>query len=136
VEVTSQGYAARLQSTLAGTTFGVDASHASVDYIDIQGLVDSDKTLDKTSVGGFVDIDVWKNVIGLGYHHTRQENVQGEANRQDQLFLSYLFRLPIEGVAVKAVYGYARAHIEDIDTGSEWENSLHSVRLRVSYEFE
>jgi hypothetical protein len=163
VEVTSQGYAARLQYSLApagsrwirapaGTTFseeagkgwigrvavfGVEVAHTSVDATRIDGEVDAEKTLDKTTVGGFVDVDFWRNSIGVGYHWTEQENEQGEKNTHQQAFVSYLYRLPIEGLSVKAVYGFARADIEDVDVGglSTWSNEMSSVRVRVRYDF-
>jgi hypothetical protein len=136
VELTSQGYAARLQYTLKNTvTFGADFAQAFVASTDIQGLVDTGRSLKKYTVGGFVDIDFWRNSIGLGYFRTEQQNQRGEHNTQDQAFLSYLFRFPIPGLSAKAVYGFARAHVEDIDTGTAWDNFVQSFRVRVSYEF-
>jgi hypothetical protein len=35
---------------------------------------------------------------------------------------------------VKAVYGFARGHIEDIDTQSEWQNDMHSFRVRAIFD--
>jgi hypothetical protein len=107
----------------------------SVDATDIQGLVDGERTLEKTTYGGFVDLDFWDNSIGLGYHRTEQENEQGEENGHHQAFVSYLYRLPIDGLSVKAVLGFARADIEDVDTGTAWENELTSFRVRVRYDF-
>ncbi|TAL35747.1 MAG: hypothetical protein EPN93_09840 [Spirochaetes bacterium] len=135
VEVTSRGYAGRLQLNLPVVTTGVDYSSAHVKYININGEVDGEKTTDTTSIGAFIDVDFWKNSIGLGYHHTRQKNKQGEENTHDQMFMSYLFRLPIEGLSLKAVYGFATAHIQDVDANSEWDNDMRSFRLRISYEF-
>lgn len=163
VEVTSQGWAARLQYSLApagspwvrsppGTTFseevgkgatgrvavfGVEVAQTRVDATRIDGLVDAEKTLDKTTVGGFVDVDFWRNSIGIGYHRTEQKNEQGETNVQHQAFVSYLYRLPIEGLSVKAVYGFARGDIEDVDVGglSTWSNEMSSFRVRVRYDF-
>lgn len=137
VRTTSQGYAGRLQYTFFDTvTAGANFGQLFVEYIDIQGLVDSDKSLEKFTVGGFVDIDFWRNSIGLGYHRTNQVNRQQEHLSQDQAFVSYLFRVPIQGVSLKAVYGFARAHIEDTDTRTNWDNYVHSFRLRISYEFD
>jgi hypothetical protein len=162
VEITSQGYAARVQYSLAPAgswwlrapahitfseevgkgwitpviTVGVNFAHLSVDAIRIDGLEDAEKTLDKTSYGAFADIDFWKNSIGLGYNHTVSKNAQGEENTHDQAFVSYLFRLPIRGLSLKAVYGMAEAHIEDVDTGSAFTNKLQSVRVRARYDFE
>lgn len=114
---------------------GVDVARTAVDQIDINQQVDSAKTLDKTSFGGWVDLDFWANSIGLGIHRTGQLNRRGENNNQVQAFASYLYRLPIEGLSVKAVYGIARAHFEDIGTNKQWENYTNSVRVRVLYEF-
>ena len=134
VDITSQGFAGRLQYEIGPVTFGAVGSRGSIEYIDIQELLDTDRSADRTSLGGFVDIDFWRNSIGLGYHHTIRKNEQQETNTQDQAFVSYLFRLPIDRLSVKLVYGFARAHIEDIDTGSDWSNNLHSVRVRALYE--
>lgn len=135
LNVTSRGYAARLQYSLPMVILGVDAAQTSIDFTGSDELVDTSKTYDKTSFGGFVDVDFWKNSIGLGYHHTSQVNRRGEHFTNNQAFVSYLVRLPIEGLSVKAVYGYARAHLEDIDANSQWENYLNSFRLRLLYEF-
>ncbi len=135
VETTAQGYGARLQYIFPYVTAGVDASHATVDVTDISGLVNAAQTYDKTSVGGWVDLAFWKNSFGAGYHRTTQKNAKGEENWQYQAFVSYLFRLPIEGLSVKAVYGWALAHIQDADANSEYENALKSVRLRILYQF-
>ena len=40
----------------------------------------------------------------------------------------------MDGLSVKLVYGFASAHLEDVDTGGDWRNILHSVRMRVLYE--
>ena len=65
-----------------------------------------------------------------------QENEQGEQNTHHQAFVTFLQHLPIPGLSVKLVYGFATAHIQDIDVGSEWDNTMHSVRLRVAYDFQ
>lgn len=118
-----------------GVTVGVNFARANVDRITIDGLTDTDASLDRTSIGGFVDLDFWRSSIGLGYHHTVQENEQGEENTHDQAFVSFLYRLPIEGLSLKAVYGIARANIEDADVRDSWDNDLQSFRVRVAYEF-
>ena len=136
VETTSQGYGARLQYIFPYVTVGVDGSHAKVDSTDINGLVNAVQTYDKTSLGGWVDLAFWKNSFGAGYHRTTQKNAKGEENWQYQAFVSYLYRLPIEGLSVKAVYGWALAHIQDADANNEFENALQSVRLRILYQFQ
>lgn len=136
VQSTTHGWAARLQYTFfKRATLGANFGQVFINSIDIQGLVDSDRSLDKYTVGGFADVDLWNFSLGLGYHHTNQLNLQGENNRHHQAFGSLLYRLPLPGLSVKAVYGFALAHIEDLDTRSAWENHVHSFRLRISYEF-
>jgi hypothetical protein len=137
VEATSQGYAASVQYGLPYVNVGLNFAQASVETTQIDGLVNAEKTFDATTFGGFVDLDFWKNSIGLGYHRTLTKNNQGEEPYQDQAFVSYLYRLPVEGLSVKAVYGLAKGHIEDVDVagGASWENTLQSFRLRVAYEF-
>jgi hypothetical protein len=161
VETTWEGWAGRVQYSFTGAgsawrrappwvtfseevgrgwtgpvaTFGVEAAQLSVEAVDIQGLVNAEATLDKTTYGAFVDLDFWDSSIGLGYHRTEQENEQREENTHDQAFVSYLYRLPIRGLSVKAVYGFARGHIEDVDTGTSWRNDVNSFRVRVRYDF-
>lgn len=135
VEIVSKGYAGRIQFNFPVVTIGAVYSSATVDYTNIQGNTDGEKSLDKTSMGGFADIDFWKNSIGLGYHYTVQKNKQGEENTQRQMFISYLYRLPVDGLSIKGVLGAAKAHIQDIDTGTEWDNDMLSFRVRVAYEF-
>ena len=134
VDVTSQGFAGRLQYEWGPLRVGAVGSHGRVKYIDIQELIDTDKSANRTSLGGFVDVDFWRNSIGLGFHHTMRTNRQEETNTQEQAFVSYLFHVPVDGLSVKLVYGFASAHLEDVDTGGDWRNILHSVRMRVLYE--
>jgi hypothetical protein len=116
-------------------TIGVGAAHESVDYIDIQGLVDGARTKETTTVGAFLDLDFWKNAFSLGFHRTIMKNREGETHTHNQAFIAYLFRLPVEGLVAKAVYGYAVGNIEDIDNNSRFVNGMHSLRLRLAYAF-
>lgn len=132
----SQGYAARAQYTFFKTvTAGAEFAQAFVDAIDINGDVDTLKSLTKYTFGGYVDIDFWHNSIGLGYHRTNQLDKRGEFNNHDQAFITYQYRFPIQGLSAKLVYGFARAHVQDADTKTSWDNYMQSVRLRISYEF-
>ncbi len=136
VRSTQYGFAGQLRYTFfKHVTAGVNFAQQYATFIDIQGLADSARSLDKYTAGGYLDIDFLQHSIGLGYHHTNQLNVRNENNRHHQAFISYLYRLPIQGLSLKAVYGFALAHIEDVDTRSSWENTNHSFRLRISYEF-
>ncbi len=134
-EQTAQGFAGRLQYGLAGTTVGVNAARVTVDEIQIDGLVNADRSFDKTTFGAFLESDFWDNVVGAGYHLTTEDNEQGERKRNHQAFVSYLYRLPVKGMSVKAVLGFGRAQLEDVDAGSEWENDVTSFRVRVQYDF-
>lgn len=136
VKLTSHGYAAQLAYHAPYVTVGANFAQRFVESIDIQGLKDGDKSFDKYSVGGYVDIDFWRNSFGLGYHFTHQKTDAGEEDVHHQLFASYLIRLPFEGLGLKAVYGYAWAHIQDIDSRTEWANYMHSFRLRIEYTFD
>jgi hypothetical protein len=136
VQTTTLGYGGRAQYSFFNTvTVGANFAAANVEAIDIQGLVDGEKSLGKFTVGGFVDIDFWRNSIGLGFHHTQQLNKQNETTTHEQAFVSYKLFLPVEGLSVKAVYGFALAHIQDADTGTEWDNYVQSFRLRIAYDF-
>lgn len=135
VETSLKGAAGKLQYSFPVVTAGANFAYADVDATDIQGITDTAKSYKKYSTGGFVDIDFWRNSIGLGYHHTHQKNERSENTRHEQMFVSYLMRLPIDGLAVKAVYGFASAKIEDADAKSEWTNNMNSFRVRVSYDF-
>jgi hypothetical protein len=144
VKQTLHGFGGRAQlrfgrsalSHLPILTFGVDAARATIDRTDILGVQDTSASLDRTSIGGFADLDLWRSSIGVGYHFTDQKNRRGENNQQEQAFVSYLHRLPIDGMWVKAVAGFAKAHIESIDTGRSWNNELSSIRVRLGYQFQ
>lgn len=132
-EFTTKGYGGRVQYSIAGVTVGVNAAKAEIDAVAINGDVDGQKTLDKTSLGAFVEADFWNNVVGAGYHLTDQEDVAGQTNEHQQAFVSYLYRLPVPGLALKGVFGYARARI---DNGvNPYENAMTSIRLRIQYDF-
>jgi hypothetical protein len=135
VETKLQGVAGKLQYSFPVVTAGASAAWVDVDSFDINGDTDSAKSYKKLSAGGFVDIDFWKNSIGLGFHHTTQKNERDENIRHEQMFVSYLVRLPIDGVSLKAVYGFASAHIEDADAKSEWTNNMNSFRVRAAFDF-
>ena len=132
-EFTTKGFGGRLQYTLHGVTVGVNAAKARVDAVAINGDPDGQKSLDKQSVGAFVEAEFWNNVVGAGYHVTEQEDDAGQTNEHRQAFVSYLYRLPVEGLALKGVFGYALA---EIDPGvNPYENKMTSFRIRLSYDF-
>lgn len=136
VSASMYGYAAKLQYKVPDLLrIGANFAQSSLEAIRIDGLVDAGKSADVTSVGGFVDVDFWRASLGLGYHLTMSKNDEGEENTHHQAFASFLVRLPVDGLSMKLVYGFALASIEDVDIASSWENSMHSVRLRIAYDF-
>jgi hypothetical protein len=137
-KTTSMGYAGRAQYTFFKVvTAGAEFAQEFVDATDIRSDKDTQKSLVSYTVGGFIDVDFWKNSIGLGYHRTNQLDDRHEFNRHDQAFVTYQYRLPIPGLSAKLVYGYAHAYIESADKTPKatWDNNMHSFRLRISYEF-
>lgn len=132
---TAQGFGGRVQYTLRGVTAGVDYARRADDVVQIDGLADAARSGDLQSVGGFVDAELWRGSLGLGYHYTTQDNDKSEHNWHQQAFVSYLYRLPIDGLSAKAVFGFARASIENVDNSSTFENDLQSFRIRILYEF-
>ena len=132
----SRGYAAQLRYQLPWIAFGIDASRAEIINEAANQQIDTKASLTKASIGGYVDIDIQRqHSIGLGYHYTTAPDRRGEDNTQTQAFISYLYRLPIEGLSAKAVYGFARAHAEDVSGNKQWENYQNSIRIRLLYEF-
>jgi hypothetical protein len=135
VKQNENGVAGRLAYTFARTTVGVNVSRVTVDTWQIDGQVNASSSFDKTSVGGYIESDFWNNVIGAGYHLTTSDNKKGERNRHHQAFLSYCYRLPVPGLTVSGVLGFARAALEDSDAKSSWENDMTSFRVRIRYDF-
>ncbi|MFO0581983.1 MAG: hypothetical protein U0229_06910 [Anaeromyxobacter sp.] len=135
-EQTTKGFAGRLQYTAFGATVAVEASKASYDVTKSDGLVDTDLTLDKTSIGAFVQADLLRDyTLAGGYHLTTAKNEQKETNKHHQAFLAAIYRLPVPGLSVWGVLGFARAQLQDIDSNAAWENDMTSFRVRLQYEF-
>lgn len=133
-EETVDGFAGRVQYTRFGTTIGVAASSGAVDTLEIDGITENG--VDRQTVGTFLESDFWNNVVGAGYHLTTEDNSLGE-QRHHQAFVSYLYRLPVKGLSVKAVAGFARAERENVTLTQRatFENDMKSLRVRVAYEF-
>jgi hypothetical protein len=136
VKQNENGFAGRLAYTFAGTTLGVNVSHVNVDAWQIDGEVNGTQTFDKTSMGGYVESEFHNNVVGAGYHYTTSDNKKGESNAHHQSFLSYGYRLPVPGLTISGILGFARAAIEDADAKSSWENDVTSFRVRVRYDMQ
>ena len=138
VEKTQMGFAAKAQYRFPVVTVGADVAWSSQRVLDINATPDTGNSWDKASFGGFVDLDFWNNSIGLGYHRTNQTDQRSNFVYQDQAFVSYLYRLPIKGLDLKAVYYFGHGHKMDNGVGGrkEWDDYLQSFRLRISYAFE
>lgn len=136
IELTSQGFGGRAQYSRSYLTVGVDAFHAKQHRIDTNGDVDTKLSLSKTTLGGFADLDVSRYSFGLGYHLTTQKNDRDEKPEHGQMFVSALYRFPIEGLTIKAVLGYAKAYVENQSTTkTSWNNEMTSFRVRLRYDY-
>lgn len=137
VERTQYGYGGRLQYTLPFLTVGADFAKGHSDKINADETKDGAETYDRFSVGGWVDGYLGDlGVVGVGYHRTEQKTLAGDRPYHDQAFVSYLYRLPIEGLRLKLVYGYAKAHVNDNTARASFNNTMQSVRLRLEYLFQ
>jgi hypothetical protein len=45
-----------------------------------------------------------------------------------------MIKLPVKGLALKFVYGFGVASIQDIDVGAEFRNTMQSFRVRIVYD--
>ena len=135
------GVAGRLQYAVPIASVGAEASWSKRDRIDAQDQPDAEGTLNPwMSVGGYVNFRAGIHWPGLGYHYTSEKNSQltsegqREQRTQHQGFVSYLIKLPVRGLALKFVYGFGIAHIQDVDVNAEWNNYMHSGRIRIIYD--
>ncbi len=136
VEMTPQGWATRVQYDFDFLTLGVNYAQGETEKTRIEGDIDSEATFETWTAGGFADVRFLRDhSLGGGFHHTDMTNEQGENNLHDQSFVYYQYRLPfLDGVTVKAVYGFARGDIEDVDTKTFAKNDMQSFRIRLAYE--
>jgi hypothetical protein len=130
-----RGAAGRVAYTAMGTTVGAEYAWVTVHAKALDGVVDATGTFEKSTMGAYLESELWNSVIGAGYHLTESKDRKGEKNKHHQGFVSYTYKLPVEGLSVKAVLGYARAALEDADAKASWENDMKSIRLRVRYDF-
>lgn len=137
VESTQDGWAVRLQYDLPWLILGVNYADSSLETTRIEGDLNSEATWDKWSAGAFANLILFEDHwLGFGYHHTEQENLQRELTTHDQLFASWTWRLPFDGLSVKAVYGYAQGDVEDVDVGQTFHPKMHSFRVRLAYDIQ
>ncbi|MFT3917087.1 MAG: hypothetical protein QM704_24265 [Anaeromyxobacteraceae bacterium] len=135
VEQTTKGFSGRLQYRIANVTVGANATLMSVDATQIDGLVDANKTLDGKTFGGFAEGWIGDLLLGGGYHFTQDDLKKGDHDKHHQAFVAAQYKLPIEGLSVKAVVGFSRAQLQDVDANTAWENDLTSFRVRLRYDF-
>lgn len=138
---TFHGWAARLQYARDLFSIGAEYSWSKQDRIDAQDQVDAERTLDPWStVGGYLNFRKGIHWPGIGYHYTSEKNSQLASNGQQeertqhQGFVSYLIKLPVKGLALKFVYGFGVADLQDVDTNSQFRNVMQSGRIRIVYD--
>jgi hypothetical protein len=135
------GVAGRLQYAVDLVSVGAEASWSTQDRIDAQGQQDAERTLEPwMTIGGYLNFRKGIHWPGLGYHYTSEKNDQftstgqREHRTQQQGFVSYLIKLPVKGLALKFVYGFGVADLQDVDTNSEFRNVMQSGRIRIVYD--
>ena len=140
-ESTFHGVAGRLQYAADVVSVGAEYSWLKKNAIDVRGEPDAENSFDPwQTVGGYVNFRAGIHMPGLGYHYTKEENQQRlasgqqEGRNQHQGFASYLIKLPVKGLALKFVYGFGVANLQDFDTLSEFHNVMQSGRIRIIYD--
>jgi hypothetical protein len=135
------GLAARIQYAADIVSIGAQYGRLKKDAIDVRGEPDAQNSFDPwQSIGGYVNFRKGIHWPGLGYHYTieknqeRLANGQQEGRDQHQGFASYMIKLPVKGLALKFVYGFGVANIQDLDTLSEFHNVMQSGRIRIVYD--
>ena len=138
---TFHGWAARLQYAVDVVSVGAEYGWLKKDAIDVRGEPDAENSFDPwQSIGGYMNFRAGIHWPGLGYHYTSEKNEQRlatgqqETRIQHQGFASYLIKLPVKGLALKFVYGFGIADLQDFDTLSEFRNVMHSGRIRIVYD--
>ncbi len=129
------GYGGRIQINTRNLTAGFNMTHAETDKTTVDGRHDTLESYKVDCLGGFINIDFWKNSIGMGYNYTSREAERGDKFTHVQPFVSYLYKLPADGLSAKIVFATAEAEIEDLQVGDKWKNDMRSVRIRISYDF-
>jgi len=135
VEVTSYGGGGRAQLRIPHLTCALEAARMHADSKDINGDTDSAKTFDKVSYGAFANLDFGPHTLGVGGFFTEQKNKVGERPTHTQAFLAYQLQTPVTGLSVKAVAGYANAHVENSTARATATNDMMSFRVRLDYVF-
>ncbi len=130
------GYGGRIQYNSKYITAGFNYAHGDNLEVKTNGQENNIDSYKVDSFGGFVDIDFWKNSIGLGCHYTMQESDRGDEFTHLQPFVSYLYRLPIDGLSIKLVLATAIADINNLSETYDWTNDMYSARIRIRYDFE
>ena len=130
------GGGGRIQYNSDFLTFGINGTYCTYEYENLLGEIDRTKKFTQVSFGGWANINFWRNSIGIGCHYSEREYEFGDVDTHLQPYISYLYKLPFEGVSVKAVFAYAKAVNQEQNTNlDEFENDMKSVRIRIAYDF-
>ncbi len=128
------GFGGRIQYNSRIFTMGINYARGDVDSTTTLGKPDTGASVVVQSVGGFIDIDFWKNSIGLGFNHTSIESDNKDKLKHIQPYISYLYRLPAPNASIKVVAAYAKAD-NDYRTDVDCKNDMYSIRVRTRYNF-
>jgi hypothetical protein len=136
VEKTQYGAGGRLQYTFWLLTAGAEAAWAHSEKININEEKDGAETYDRLTVGGWVDLYAWNDIVSVGAHYTVDDRLNRDQPTQLQGYVAYVRRLPVKGLSAKLVYGVARGVVDDATADVQLDNSMQSFRLRLEYLFQ
>lgn len=136
VELTQYGAGGRVQYTFGLLTAGVEGAYAHSEKININEERDGEQTYHRYSVGGWVDLYFWNDVLSLGLHHTAESRLNGDKPTQQQGYVALIHRLPVNGLSLKLVYGIGLGHVDDETSHQQFDNRVQSVRARLQYLFQ
>jgi hypothetical protein len=136
VSQTQYGGGGRLQYTMPFLTAGVEGAYAHSEKINANEEKDGAQTFDRYSVGGWIDVYLFNDVLSLGLHHTADSRLNNDEPTQLQGYLALMHRLPVRGLSVKLVYGVARGVVDDATADAQFDNSMQSFRVRLQYLFQ
>ncbi len=131
-----KGGGIRLEYRTDFITTGINYAFGSEDNINFLGEPLLTESYEKSSIGGYFNIDFGKHIIGLGSNYTKEETDNDDTLKHIQSFIAYEYELPIDGASVKFIYSGADADNDYTGTSKvDAENAMNSYRVRIRYNF-
>ena len=136
VQQTQYGFGGRAQYTFWLLTAGLEGSYAHSEKINIDETQDGQETYHRYTVGGWVDLYFWNDILSVGLHHTADSRLNGDKPTQQQGYVAFIHRLPLRGLSLKFVYGIGLGHVDDATSNAKFDNKEQSARVRLQYLFQ